>query len=171
MRNEKLIQFYAINELQSSLDPCLTDLEKEADESLQLLSLKMRSNETDEFSEIIETVERLEVSDEQERKEHLKKQEKKFNWIDTGIIRVCEGFRSKGEPIHYFKAVKESKSMFEKTQNANEATRGLVSKGLKKDITCVSLLKHELSLETTFKKSNESEAKFAYESITNTGVK
>ncbi len=170
MQNEKLIQFYSVNELQSSLDPCLTDLGKEPSEPLQLFSLKMRSSETDESSKVIEMEEQLELSEGQQGKEHLKKQEKKFNLIYTRIIRVCEGFRSIGEPTYYFKSVEESKSMIEKTQKANEARSGLVSKDLKHDITCASLLKHEMSFEGTFEKSNESGVKFAYESISNIGV-
>ena len=169
MQSRKSLQTFTVNELESSQDIRLTNQKKGVYEYLQLFSLKMRSNESYEFSKIVDITEQLEVPNDQKGKEYLKKPQIKFNRINVGIIRIYEGFGSNRRLELYLKAV-EAKPIIEKAQNVNETTQGLVSKFLKKNSISTSLLRREL-LEATFIKSNKSRAKYPYKSITNIGVK
>jgi len=164
------MRFRTINELQSLLGEHLTDLKKEADEYSQLIGLKMRSNEASQSSDFAEIKEQLEGKDDPKKKKAPKKKDKKSNWIDMDNVSIYDGIGLKGELELYFKALEELKSVIEKTQKLKETIDGLVSRGLKKDLGCVSLLRYELPLEMVFVKSAESRAKFSYKSILNIGV-
>lgn len=164
------MRFRTINELQSALDKHLEELKKEADDYSQLIGLKMRSNEAGESSDLAELKEQLEGPTDPKKKKAPKKKDKNSKWIDMDAVSVYDGIGLKGELELYFKALEELKSMIEKTQKAKETIDGLISRGLKKDLGCASLLKYELPLEMAFLKKIESQAKFTYKSILNVGV-
>lgn len=170
MQVGKLMRFRSINELQSLLDNQITDLKKEAEEYSQLIGLKMRTNESNQASDLAELKEQLEAQSDPKKKKSQKKKDKNSNWIDMEAVSIYDGMGLKGELELYFKALEEVKSLTEKTQKAKEKVDNLVSRGLKKDIGCVSFLKYELPLEMVFVKSVESRTKFSYKSILNVGV-
>jgi len=170
MHDDKLIHFYSVNDLHSPLVSCLTEPEKYEEESVQPFGLKMRSNETGGSSEIIEKVEQLDVLDNQAAKGNLKEKENKMPPIGTNFIRICEKFRSKSEPLLYFKVKKESKSMIEKTRNSIKGVPSFTPKGIKKYNMWTRPLCSGFSLETKSEKSNKKGAKFSHNSIFFLGV-
>jgi len=166
----KIVRVRTINELQTLLDNYLADLKKEADDYSSLIGIKMRSSEINETAELAELKEQLEGPSDPKKKKTVKKKDKKTNWLEMDSVSVYDGVGLKGELELYFKALKELKSLIEKTQKVKETIDGLVSKGLKRDLGCVTLLGYELPFEIAFLKSNQTRPIFSYKSILSTGV-
>src|SRR5574342_681866 len=132
MHNEKLVHFYSVNNLHSSLLSRLTDLENDEGEVSHPFGLKMRSSETVWSSEIKETVQQIDAPNDQASKGHLKNEENKFTTIEMNLIRFFEEFRLKSYPLRHFKVLKETKSIIEETRNFKRAAPSLTSRNINK---------------------------------------
>ncbi|HSB57871.1 MAG TPA: hypothetical protein VLD38_08710 [Nitrosopumilaceae archaeon] len=170
MHNEKLVHFYSVNNLHSSLLSRLTDLENDEGELSHPFGFKMRSSETVWSSEINETIQQIDALDDQASEGHLKNQENKFTTIGRNLIRLFEEFRLKSDPLRHFKVLKETKSNIENTRNFKRAAPSVTSRNINKHNMWASPLCYGLSPGVKSEKSNQKRVKFSHKPIFDLGV-
>ena len=84
-----------------------------------------------------------------------------------GHISVYDGIGPKGELEIYFKALEELKSKIERLEKIKAAIDDLIAKGVKRELGCMALLNHDLTLQISFITARQPKAKFTYKSIFN----
>lgn len=153
--------------MQIIIERQLNSLKKKSEEYSKTIGDKLRENHdpVNNDTELAELKEKLNGPTDPKKKKIVKK-DKKGNWHDFGGISVFDGIGLKGELELYFKALEETKSKIENLEKTKVAINNLVSKGMKKDLSCVALVRHDLPSEMVFVKSNVlKENKFSFKSI------
>lgn len=160
------MQFHSIEELQSHLVNHLKILRRKSEEYSEVIGEKIRfENSTNDSTEIAELKEKLEGSADPKKKKTVKKKDHENNWHDLGSISFYDGIGTKGELEIYFKALEKAKSDIEKIEKIKEAIGNLISKGVKRELGCIALLNHDMSLQVCFVKTGKPKNKFSYKSI------
>lgn len=159
------MQFHSIGELQSHLGDYLKDLKEKSEEYSEIIGEKIRlENTVNDSTEIAELKEKLEGSTDLKKKKLTKKKEQS-NWHDLGPISFYDGIGVKGELEIYFKALEKTKIKIEKIEKIKESIDNLISKGVKRELGCIALLNHDLSLQVCFIKTGQPKTRFSYKSI------
>ena len=160
------MQFHSMEELQSHLGNQLKMLKKKSEEYSEAIGEKIRfENTTNDSAEIAELKEKLEGSTDPKKKKTVKKKDQGANWHDLGPISFYDGIGTKGELEIYFKALEKAKSNIEKIEKIKESIDNLISKGVKRELGCIALLNHDMSLQVCFVKTGKPKTKFSYKSI------
>jgi len=160
------MQFHSMEELQSHLGNQLKILKKKSEEYSEAIGEKIRfENTTNDSAEIAELKEKLEGSTDPKKKKIVKKKDQGANWHDLGPISFYDGIGTKGELEIYFKALEKAKSNIEKIEKIKESIDNLISKGVKRELGCIALLNHDMSLQVCFVKTGKPKTKFSYKSI------
>jgi len=168
MKEDDVMYFHTISELQSSVENDLKTLKKKSGEYSEAIGEKLRSgNTTSDATEMAELKEKLEGTIDPKKKKPVKKKDQKANWYDLGHISVYDGIGTKGELEIYFKALEELKSKIERLEKIKEAVDDMIAKGVKKELGCMALLNHDLTLQISFISARPPKAKFSYKSIFN----
>jgi len=168
MKEDDVMYFHTISELQSSVENDLKTLKKKSVEYSEAIGEKLRSgNTTSDSAEMAELKEKLEGPIDPKKKKPVKKKDQKTNWYDLGHISVYDGIGTKGELEIYFKALEELKSKIERLEKIKEAIDDLISKGVKRELGCMAVLNHDLTLQISFVASRPPKTKFSYKSIFN----
>lgn len=165
MKTEHVMHFRTIEELQASIDQQLEDFKKKADEYSKIIGEKIRATEGNQSEDLAELKEKLEGPTDSKKKQSTKKKDQNKHWFEMGAISVYDGIGVKGELELYFQALDEIKSNIESLQKIKEAINGLVSRGIRKDLSYAVLMRHNMPFELTFIKSDEARKKFSYKSI------
>ena len=166
MKEDDIMYFHTIAELQSSVENDLQALKKKSGEYSESIGEKLRSeNTTSDSTEMAELKEKLEGTIDPKKKKPIKKKDQKTNWYELGPISVYDGIGTKGELEIYFKGLTELKSKIERLEKIKETIDDIISKGVKRDLGCIALLNHDLSLQISFTKARQPNAKFSYKSI------
>ena len=160
------MQFHSMEELQSHLGNQLKILKKKSEEYSEAIGEKIRfENTTNDSAEIAELKEKLEGSTDPKKKKIVKKKDQGANWHDLGPISFYDGIGTKGELEIYFKALEKAKSNIEKIEKIKESIDNLISKGVKRELGCIALLNHDMSLQVCFVKTGKPKTKFSYKSV------
>ena len=168
MKEDDVMYFHTISELQSSVENDLKTLKKKSGEYSEAIGEKLRSGNTaSDSAEMAELKEKLEGPIDPKKKKPIKKKDQKANWYDLGHISVYDGIGPKGELEIYFKALEELKSKIERLEKIKTAVDDLISKGVKRELGCMVLLNHDLTLQISFITARQPKAKFTYKSIFN----
>lgn len=168
MKEDDVMYFHTISELQSSVENDLKTLKKKSGEYSEAIGEKLRSGNTaSDSAEMAELKEKFEGPVDPKKKKPIKKKDQKANWYDLGHISVYDGIGQKGELEIYFKALEELKSKVERLEKIKEAIDNLISKGVKRELGCMALLNHDLTLQVSFITARPPKAKFTYKSIFN----
>ena len=168
MKEDDVMYFHTISELQSSVENDLKVLKKKSEEYSEAIGEKLRSGSTaSDQAEMAEIKEKLEGPVDPKKKKPVKKKDQKANWHEMGPISVYDGIGPKGELEIYFKALEELKSKIERLEKIKVAIDDIISKGVKRELGCMALLNHDLSLQISFTKAIQPKAKFSYKSIFN----
>lgn len=78
----------------------------------------------------------------------------------------------KGELELHFMALDEMKAKIENLEKTKQSIANFISKGLKRDLGCISLMRHSAPLEVVFVKSDLlKESKLSFKSIFSVGTK
>jgi predicted ATPase len=155
-----------MEELQTHLVNHLKILKKKSEEYSEAIGEKIRfENTTNDSTEIAELKEKLEGSTDPKKKKEVKKKNNESNWHDLGSISFYDGIGTKGELEIYFKALEKIKSDIEKIEKTKESIGNLISKGVKRELGCIALLNHDMSLQVCFVKTGKPKTKFSYKSI------
>lgn len=168
MKEDDVMYFHTISELQSSVENDLNTLKKKSGEYSEAIGEKLRSGNTaSDSTEMAELKEKLEGPVDPKKKKPIKKKDQKANWYDLGHISVYDGIGPKGELEIYFKALEELKSKIERLEKIKAAIDDLIAKGVKRELGCMALLNHDLTLQISFISARQPKAKFSYKSIFN----
>ena len=160
------MQFHSMEDLQSHLGNQLKILKKKSEEYSEAIGEKIRfENTTNDSAEIAELKEKLEGSTDPKKKKIVKKKDQGANWHDLGPISFYDGIGTKGELEIYFKALEKAKSNIEKIEKIKESIDNLISKGVKRELGCIALLNHDMSLQVCFVKTGKPKTKFSYKSV------
>ena len=162
MQTGQIMHFRTVEELQASIEQHLEDLKKKADEYSKIIGDKLRAADASQNEDLAELKEKLEGPTDTKKKQHSKKKDQKENWFEIGTISVYDGIGVKGELELYFQALEEIKSNIEKLQKTKEALNGLVSRGIRKELGYVALMRPNMPFEMTFIKSDVARNKFSY---------
>lgn len=165
MQTGHVMHFHTIEELQTSIEQQLEDSKKKADEYSKMIGEKIRATEGNQSEDLAELKEKLEGPKDPKKKQPSKKKDQKTHWLEMGAISVYDGMGVKAELELYFQALDEIKSNIESLQKVKEAINGLVSRGIRKDLDYVTLMRHNMPLAMTFIKSGGARPKFSYKSI------
>ena len=168
MKENDVMYFHTISELQTSVENDLKILKKKSGEYSEAIGEKLRSGNTaSDSAEMAELKEKLEGPVDPKKKKPVKKKDQKANWYDLGHISVYDGIGPKGELEIYFKALEELKSKIERLEKIKTAIDDLISKGVKRELGCMALLNHDLTLQISFITARQPKTKFTYKSIFN----
>jgi predicted ATPase len=160
------MQFHSMEELQSYLGDYLRTLKKKSEEYSEVIGEKIRfENTVNDSTEIAELKEKLEGSTDIKKKKQVKKKDQGSNWHDLGPISFYDGIGAKGELEIYFKGVEKIKTKIEKIEKIKESVDSLISKGVKRELGCIALLNHDLTLQVCFVKTGKPKTRFSYKSI------
>ncbi len=160
------MHFHSIEELQLHLGNSLKTLKKKSEEYSEIIGEKIRfENTTNDSTEITELKEKLEGTVDSKKKKPVKKREQLTNWHDLGPISFYDGIGTKGELEIHFKALEKTKIEIEKIEKIKSAVDNLISKGIKRELGCIALLNHDLTLQVCFVKIGQPKAKFSYKSV------
>ena len=171
MKEDDVMYFHTITELQSSVENDLQVLKKKSGEYSESIGEKLRSGNTaNDQAEMAELKEKLEGPVDPKKKKPVKKKDQKTNWYDMGHISVYDGIGTKGELEIYFKALEELKSKIERLEKIKQAIDDMISRGVKRELGCMAVLNHDLTLQISFITARESKAKFSYKSIFNVPI-
>ena len=163
---DDIMHFHTIEELQSYLGSNLKILKKKSEEYSEIIGEKIRfENAPNDSTEFEELKEKLERSPDPKKKKMVKKRDQKTNWYDLGAILVYDGIGPKGELEIYFKALEKIKSKIEKIEKIKESIDNMISKGVKRELGCVTLLNQDLALQVSFVKAGKPKTKFSYKSV------
>jgi len=61
--------------------------------------------------------------------------------------------------------LEKAKSNIEKIEKIKESIDNLISKGVKRELGCIALLNHDMSLQVCFVKTGKPKTKFSYKSV------
>ena len=168
MKEDDVMYFHTISELQSSVENDLQTLRKKSTEYSEAIGDKLRSGATaSDSAEMAELKEKLEGPADPKKKKPIKKKDQKANWYDLGHVAVYDGIGPKGELEIYFKALEELKSKIERLEKIKTSIEDMISKGVKRELGCMALLNHDLTLQISFISARPPKAKFSYKSIFN----
>lgn len=169
MALETLQKFRTVSELQQSLDKEINRLKTKADEMSKFIGDKLRSTESNNSAELQELRQKIEGAApvDPKKKKVTKKKDQKSNWHVMNSISIYDGIGLKGELELYFKGMGDAKSELERLTKIKQEIDELLTKGLKKDLGCVLLLKKELPVEIAFTSSTPQRKKFAFKAIFN----
>ena len=171
MKEDDVMYFHTITELQSSIENDLQVLKKKSGEYSESIGEKLRSgNTSSDQVEMAELKEKLEGPVDPKKKKPVKKKDQKTNWHDLGNISVYDGIGTKGELEIYFKALEELKSKIERLEKIKQAIEDMISRGVKRELGCMAVLNHDLTLQISFITAREPKTKFSYKSIFNIPV-
>jgi predicted ATPase len=160
------MRFHSIEELQLHLGDYLKTLKKKSEEYSEIIGEKIRfENTANDSTEIAELKEKLEGSSDLKKKKHVKKKDQGSNWHDLGPISFYDGIGVKGELEIHFKALEKIKTKIEKIAKIKESIDNLISKGVKRELGCIALLNHDLTLQVCFVKIGQPKTRFSYKSI------
>lgn len=163
--NEGIIHFHSIEEVQSHLETSLRTLKKKSDEYSETIGEKIRfENTTSDPIELAELKEKLEGPLDPKKKKTVKKKDQGTNWHNLGSISFYDGIGVKAELEIYFKALEKAKIEMEKLAKIKDTIDNLISKGVKRELGCIVLLNHDLTLQICFVKIKEVKTKFSYKS-------
>lgn len=168
---EDIRKFKSLEDMQIIVEKELSDLKNKSEKYSKIIGDKLRENQDSTHdSDLTDLKERLDGPVDPKKKKIIKK-DKKINWYDLEGISVFDGIGLKGEVELYFKALEETKSKIENLEKTRVAINNLISKGLKRDLGCVALVRQNLPSEMVFVKSNVlNEKKFSFKSILSTYV-
>ena len=154
-----------MEEMKQALEHQIGVLKKKLDEYSKIIGDKIReSDEKDHDQDIMELKEKLNGSIDPKKKKTVKKN--KTDWHDFGEISVYDGIGLKGELELYFRAMEEIRSKIENLEKTKESIAALISRGLKRDLWCIALERHNMPYDVVFIKSDISkEQKFSFKSI------
>lgn len=164
---DDVTKFKTLEDMQIIIERQLDSLTKKSDEYSKTIGDKLRENHdlVNNDNDLAELKEKLNGPTDPKKKKTVKK-DKKDRWYDCGGVSVFDGIGLKGELELYFKALEETKSKIENLEKTKEAIKNLISKGMRKDLSCVALVRHNLPSEMVFVKSNIlNENKFSFKSI------
>lgn len=164
---DEVQKFRTLEDMKIIIERQLDGLQKKSEEYSKTIGDKLRENHdsTHDNADLVELKEKLNGPTDPKKKKTIKK-DKKGNWHDFDGISVFDGIGLKGELELYFKALEETKSKIENLRKTKEAISNLISKGMRKDLGCVALMRQNLPSEMVFVKSNISnENKFSFKSI------
>lgn len=162
---DDIMHFHTIEELQSYLASNLKTLKKKSEEYSEVIGEKIRfENAPSDSSEFEELKEKLEYNSDPKKKKIVKKKDQKTNWYDLGAISLYDGIGPKGELEIYFKALEKTKTKIEKIEKIKESIDGMISKGVKRELGCVTLLNQDLGFQISFVKAGKPKTKFSYKS-------
>ncbi len=163
---DEIIQFHSIEDLQLYLGNSLKELKEKSEEYSEIIGEKIRfENTTNDSTEIAELKEKLNSSTDSKKKKTTKKKDQTSNWHDLGPILFYDGIGTKGELEMYFKALEKAKIEIEKIEKIKSSVDNLISKGIKRELGCIALLNHDLTLQVCFVKAGQSKMKFTYKSV------
>ena len=163
---DEIIQFHSIEELQLHLGNSLKELKEMSEEYSEIIGEKIRlENTTNDSTEIAELKEKLDGSIDSKKKKTVKKKDQASNWHDLGPISFYDGIGTKGELEMYFKALEKVKTEIEKIEKIKSSVDNLISKGIKRELGCIALLNHDLTLQVCFVKARQPKMKFVYKSV------
>lgn len=162
---DEIMCFHTIGDLQSAIISYLQSLKKRSEEYSQSTGDKLRSENTSaDGTEMAELKEKLEGSTDPKKRKTVKKKDQKTNWFDFGAISIYDGIDTKGELEIHFRALEEIKSKIEKLEKIRTALDDLISKGVKRDLSCTVFLNQEMVLQISFTKASQPKAKFSFKS-------
>ncbi|HSD05431.1 MAG TPA: hypothetical protein VLB45_06755 [Nitrosopumilaceae archaeon] len=166
MTIEDIKKFKTLEEMQIIVEKELDTLKNKSEKYSKIIGDKLRENQDPAHdSDLAELKEKLDGPADPKKKKTVKK-DKKSNWHDFDGISVFDGIGLKGELEIYFKALEETKSKIETLGKTMDAINNLISKGMRRDLGCVALIRHNLPSEMVFVKSNiVDEKKFSFKSI------
>ncbi|MDE1770315.1 MAG: hypothetical protein KGI28_07180 [Thaumarchaeota archaeon] len=163
---EDIMHFHTIEELQSHLGNNLKILKRKSEEYSEVIGEKIRfENTPNDSAEFEELKGKLEGSSDPKKKKIVKKKDQKTNWYDLGAISVYDGIGPKGELEIYFKALEKIKTEIEKIEKIKESIDSMISKGVKRELGCVTLLNQDLGLQVSFVKAGKPKTRFSYKSV------
>jgi hypothetical protein len=162
----EITKFKTFDELQVTIEKSLDLLKKKSEEYSKIIGDKLReSEEPNQDTEITELKEKLNGSNDPKKKKTMKK-DKNTKWHDLGGIRVYDGIGIKAELELYFKSLDNIKSKIENLEKTKQAITELTSKGLKKDLGCLAIMRDDSPLEVVFTKSDVlKQKKLSFKSI------
>ncbi len=164
MIQEKIHCFKTVPELQQLLESNINTLKQKSDNLSKLIGEKLRATEAHDAAEFQELKEKLEgVTNDPKKKS--KKKDTKSNWHKIDSVSVYNGIGLKGELELYFKAMEQSKVELERLTKIKQTIDDLVTKGVKKDLSGIFFLNHDLPAEIAFSKSPQQRGKFAFKAI------
>lgn len=162
---EEITHFHSIEEVQSHLENRLILLKKKSDEYSETIGEKIRfENSTIDHIELAELKEKLEGPLDPKKKKISRKKDHGTNWHNLGPISFYDGIGVKAELEIYFKALEKAKIEIEKLAKIKDTIDDLISKGVKRELGCIALLNHDLTLQICFVKIKEAKTKFSYKS-------
>ena len=156
--------FRNILAFKTSLDKDLEKLKQRSEEYSRIIGEKLRSNETTNESDLTDLREKITGPADPKKKKVVKKKDQKGNWHELAGVFIYDGIGLRGDLEIYFKALEELKSRIEKLQKVKESIDGLVTRGVKKDLSCTTFLTRDLSLDIAFTKSSAQPTKFTLKS-------
>lgn len=162
---EEISHFHSIEALQLHLGNRLKELKEKSEEYSEIIGEKIRfENTTNDSTEISELKEKLEGASDSKKKKTVKRRDQTTNWHDLGPISFYDGIGTKGELEIYFKALEKAKTEIEKIEKIKNSIDNLISKGIKRELGCIALLNHDLTLQVCFVKTGQPKSKFTYKS-------
>lgn len=160
-------QFKSIDQLKTTIDLDISNIQKKVDEYSRILGEKIRAlqESTPDDADIIALKEKLgEEPQDTKKKKRATKKENNNQWFDLSGLYVYNGIAAKGEVELYFKAVEELKTRLVNLQKTKVAIEGLVTKGLKNNVTCIGLQRLDSFYDIVFKKTQTDQHLFKYNS-------
>lgn len=161
-----IMKHNSIRDLQEKINQEIENYEKEIKKISDMLGEKIRINQEHDQSdsEFVEFKEKLQGSQDKEKKKKNNKKKSNSKWYNLDGIYVYDGFGINGELELYFKYMEELKSEHAELQKRKKTLDSIIDKGLKEDIGCISLLKNGF-LEIAFSKNIKKREKFSFKSI------
>ena len=166
MVTEDIRKFKTLEDIPIIIEKELNDLKNKLEKYSKIIGDKLRENQDPTHdSDLAELKEKLDGPTDPKKKKIVKKN-KEVNWHDLDGISIFNGMGLKGEIELYFKALEETKSKIENLEKTKVAINNLVSKGLRRDLGYIALIRQNLPSEIVFVKSNVlNEKKFSFKSI------
>ncbi|MDE1861562.1 MAG: hypothetical protein KGI33_01490 [Thaumarchaeota archaeon] len=164
MDEGKATSFRNILTFQSSLKKDMDELKKRSDDYARIIGEKLRSNEGSSESDLNDLRSKITDATDPKKRKTVKKKELKGNWHDLDGMFVYDGIGLKGELEIYFKALEDTKLRMEKIEKIKASIDDLVSKGVRKDLSCTAFLGRDLVLDVAFMKSASTPTRFSHKS-------
>jgi len=181
MSLEPIKKYQSIKDLHTEIGFQIKSIKKQIDEYSKLIGDKMRSNE-DEINndtQLIELKEAMEGKDEDpknkdKKKKKMPRKNRKNNgkWFDLNGVCIYNGIGVQGELELYFKAIDDMKLKLQNLNTVKESLQSIIQKGVKSDLSCITLANPNLPYEVAFITTNLNRKRFSFNSIikTTTGI-
>lgn len=170
MQQSHISKFKTLDEMEIAVEKHLDEMKKKLEEYSKIMGDKLRATNSEQNSEFSEINDKLNAQSDPKKKKPTKNS-KITSWHALDGISIYNGVGTKGELELYFKAIEEIKSKISNMEKAKKAISDLLSKGVKKDLGCVTLYGSSSPLEMAFVKVNPHDReRYAFKSIIKIGI-